>query len=242
MTTPASATTTPAPAPADGAALAPAAVRLGGELLRLGRYREAESVLRRALGTRDPRDRSTLLRSLLYLGEAARAAGQGDEAVEQYRQLLDHAQSLGRWDYVALAHAGMGLCLLERGELDEAEDQWAYARAAMGIRHDWFEDRELLEVFIARVQVQSGALELAEDRLARAAATLQGGDPYRWAQVQLERAVVRSQRDEIGARSLLEEVLGETASVESPPLRDRIGALQQLLGGPAVPMPEPLPS
>ena len=220
----------PAPSPEPNpAALGPAAVRLGAELLRLGRYSEADTVLQRVLACRDPRDRGTLLRSLLYLAEGARASGKRHHAVEHYSELLAYAERFGRWDHVALAHAGLGLCLLEERRLDEAQDEWAYARAAMGSHLEWFDHREILEIFIARLQVLSGALELAEERLALAAAALDGVDRARWAEVELERVLVLAEMDPRAARALLEKLASSVAEADSPPLRARIEAVERIV-------------
>ncbi|HUH14153.1 MAG TPA: AAA family ATPase, partial [Longimicrobiales bacterium] len=165
-----------------------ACVNLGQMLLRSGRLEEAERVLERARTIHERRDRAGLLHSLFNLAERARRAGEHRLALERYGELGTVARELEYWTSEAVAHAGLGLCLLDAGRPDAAEAAAAAAERVVAGRDDWFEDRELLELLLARLDGRAGRLEAAERRLHQAAETLRASDRFAWGVVELERA------------------------------------------------------
>jgi tetratricopeptide (TPR) repeat protein len=207
---------------------------LGTVLLRLGRYAEAEDVLLRARQIHERRDRSMLMQSVLNLAERARRSGDLELAVERYVQLLEYARGFEYWTSEAIAQAGLGLCLLELGRVEEARTAAWGALSVLADHEEWFEDREFVEILLARLEVQDGALDEAERRLARASKILSTFDVYPWAVVEIERIRILRERDPETARSLLKEVTAATAGVQSS-LEQDIRDLARELQAAAIP-------
>jgi tetratricopeptide (TPR) repeat protein len=201
---------------------------LGTLLLRLGRFEEAEEVLRRARDIHERRDRATLVHSAFNLAERARRAGEPELALERYRQLLDYALEFEYWTSEAVAHAGIGLSLLALGRADEARKAAWSAASLLAERDEWFEDRELVEILLARLEILDADVELAARRLERAAGVLATFDIYPWAVVELERVRVLQEGHPDEARAILGAVVAATADVESA-LDAEVAALRSLL-------------
>jgi tetratricopeptide (TPR) repeat protein len=212
---------------------------LGTVFLRLGRYAEAENVLLRAKQIHERRDRSMLMQSVLNLAERARRSGDLALAVERYRQLLDHARGFEYWTSEAIAQAGLGLSLLELGRVDEARAASWGALSVLADRDEWFEDREFVDILLARLEVLDGSLDDAAGRLARTAEILSSFDIYPWAVVAMERIRILRDRDPEAARSLLTEVAATTAGVQSSLEKDilDLGAELQAAAAPVGPRP-----
>jgi tetratricopeptide (TPR) repeat protein len=202
---------------------------LGVVMLRFGLYDEAESMLDRARAIHERRDRSSAVESLFGLAERARLAGDADRAIQRYQQLLRYAEELKHWNSEAVAWAGIGLCRLERGELDAAAQASAAVSAALAGRDQWFEDRDLIELFLARLDAAQHRVSDALDRLQRTAETLRSRDIYLWARVELERGRLLWQTDPVQAAAVLERVAAETAGIQSPPIQTETSKLRALL-------------
>jgi tetratricopeptide (TPR) repeat protein len=188
---------------------------LGTVLLRLGRYAEAENVLQRARQIHERRDRSMLMQSVLNLAERARRSGDLELAADRYRQLLEYSRGFEYWTSEAIAQAGLGLCLLELGRVEEARTAGWGALSVLADHEEWFEDREFVEILLARLEVLDGSADDAVGRLARAAGILSSFDVYPWAVVEMERIRILRDRDPDTARSILDEVSATTAAVQS---------------------------
>lgn len=206
--------------------IAAACANLGAVSLRLGDWEHAGTVLRRARTINERRDRGTLVHTLLSLAEQARAIGDPATAVEIFQQLVECARELEHWSAEAVAHAGLGRCLLETGRLEEARECAWRAIAVVADREEWFEDRDVLETFLARLEVLDGRGADAARRLARAAEALRTVDVFLWAMVELERSELVRGEDPDGAAAILSGVISGTAKVQSPVLQTRIDALR----------------
>jgi tetratricopeptide (TPR) repeat protein len=209
---------------------------LGTLLLRLGRYPEAEEILQRARRIHERRDRATLLQSVLNLAERARRAGDPAGAVDRYQELLSHAREFDYWTSEAIALAGLGLSFLDLGRVEEAREAARGAVAVVADREDWFEDREFLEILLARLQFRDGLTGEAERRLERAAEVLSSFDVYPWAVVELERVRMLLERDPDASRTLLESVASAMTGVQSS-LERELRELEEILTRNSFPAP-----
>lgn len=206
---------------------------LGTLFLRLGELGRAEETLQRAYALNQRRDRSHLVHSMLNLAERARLAGDIPLALERYEGLVQHARDLDYWDSEAVGHAGAGLCHLAADRLEEARSCSWQALAVVADREEWFEDRDILETFLARLEHAEGDRDAAVSRLDRTALLLRDRDSYLWARTRLERITISGATDPLGPDDL-EEVRSVVAGIESPPLQAQF---QNVLQSPAVDRP-----
>lgn len=192
-----------------------ACVNLGQMLLRAGEHEEAESVLLRARKIHRRRDRAGLVHSLFNLAERARRDGETERAAERYRELLEHAREMEYWTSEAVAHAGIGLALLEMGRVGEAREHAGRAVDVIGGREEWFEDREFVVLLLARLDAADGRPGEGARRLGDIAGRLRGADLFPWGMVELERARLLARVDPAVARAAADDVAGEIAGTGS---------------------------
>lgn len=216
--------------------VAVACSNLGCLMLRLGRYQEADQYSLRSDRIHERRDRSSRVQSLLNLAERARLTGDFQRGIECYQKLIEHAQELEYWTSEAVAHAGLGLTLLAAGRVEEARAQAPRVMACVADRERWFEDRDLVELFLARLEVIDGHAEEALKRLQETADALRSHDIYLWARIELERASILRTRDPEAASNILSEVIPATGGLQSPPLQRQIQALSDALRVAPVPL------
>ncbi|MBA2244092.1 MAG: tetratricopeptide repeat protein, partial [Gemmatimonadetes bacterium] len=202
---------------------------LGVVMLRLGEIEEARQMLERARLIHERRDRSTLVQSLLNLAELSRLTGELPTAVERYQQLLERAREFEYWSSEAVAQAGLGLSYLGAGRVDEARECAWRAVAVVADREQWFEDRNIMETLLARLEALDGQSDAASQRLVRVAEALQADDVYLWAMVQIERARLVREADPGSASAIVFTVLEGTARMQSPLLHDQIAVLRESL-------------
>jgi predicted ATPase/Tfp pilus assembly protein PilF len=208
--------------------IAAACDNLGALFLRRGAFEEAEQLLERARLLHERRDRQRVVHSLDNLAEGARLRHDYPRAIERFQQLLERARELEYWTFEAVAHAGIGLCLLDMGHLEEARESLARASAVVDGREEWFQDRDVLEILQARIEASDGWEQAAEQRLQRASEALVAADTYLWARVELERARILRELNPAGAQALLERVYASCSGMESPPLEEQIASVRQL--------------
>jgi tetratricopeptide (TPR) repeat protein len=189
---------------------------LGGLLRRMGRHPEAEEALQRAYSIHMYRDRGTMVHSLFNLAENARASGALPLAIERFREMSERAAEFEYWTSEAVAHAGLGLCLLAAGRAADAAEHAGRVAAVLGERDEWFEDRELVELFLARMDAAQGRMDAALARLERARAVLAGFDVYAWSQVELERARLLADSEAAAAAAIVEALDAATAGFRDP--------------------------
>lgn len=209
--------------------IAVAACNLGCTMLRIGRLEEAEEHLLRADHLHERRDRLSRVHSLLSLAERARLTGDLPLAMERYARMLELAQELEYWNSEAIAHAGLGLCFLQTDRLDEARGCAWRALAVIADRDDWFEDRDVVELFLARLEASEGRPGKGAQRLAEVARSLEQIDVFLWARMELERAYLLRESDVESARSILERVEDAARDIQSPPLQAQVAELREAL-------------
>ncbi len=209
--------------------IATACDNLGRLILLQGRHTEAESYLLRADVIHERRERAARLYSLINLGENARLANDLELAIERYTQLVELTREIEHWDSEAVAHAGLGLSLLAARRTQEAQEQAWAAMASVADRDRWFPNRDMVELFLARLEAQEGKKEAALERLQETAMALQAQDVYLWAQIELEQASILRDMDEQAARDIIHGVLAAVGGVQCSPLELKIEELVRSL-------------
>ncbi|MCE2557673.1 MAG: tetratricopeptide repeat protein [Acidobacteria bacterium] len=129
-------------------------LNLGIALLELGRFKEADGALRRALAI-NPRD----LDANQNLAESMRKQGRYDEAAEQFRRVL---QIDGNY---ALAWAGLGQTQYDSGRYEQAIDA---VNRALSLNPD-SPQIATFHFLLGRASREAGRLRTAEQSLLRAA-------------------------------------------------------------------------
>ena len=125
--------------------------------------------------------------------------------------------------------AGLGLCAIEQDNMTAARMHAMCAQAAVADRTEWFEDRDVVETLLARLEVKDGMPSRAADRLARAAAALASRDVYLWARLELERSHVLRLLDQDGAMDIIRGIESATTQMQSPPLHRDISRQRELV-------------
>jgi tetratricopeptide (TPR) repeat protein len=194
--------------------IASACNNLGYMLLKLGRYAEAEEYLLRADQLLERRFRPGRAHSLVNLGERARLTGDYPLAIERYTQLITLTREFEYWDSEAVAHAGLGLSLLAAGRIEEAREQAYRACSSVADRDRWFDNRDMVELFLARLEVIDAEREAALERLQYTSEVLRAHDVFLWARTELERVRVLQPLDPVGAREILSCVAATTAEMQ----------------------------
>jgi tetratricopeptide (TPR) repeat protein len=208
----------------------------GAQLLILGEYDRAEQVLQRARVFHERRDRAMLVQSLLNLAKRAHWAGDLPVALDRYREMLERAREFEYWNAEAVAIAGVGLCHLDRGDLARALDAAREAGSVVADRDDWFEDREFLEMLLARLEARQGLAAEAAHRLGRAASVLREADLFAWAQVECARVRVLRDAHPDRARDVLRELRSATRGLEFG-LQTELVELERSIDAPLVASP-----
>jgi tetratricopeptide (TPR) repeat protein len=207
--------------------IAAACNNLGMVMLRLGVYTDAERMLERARSIHERRDRASVVESQFGLAERARLEGEHGLAIERFRQLLGYAREFQFWRSEAVAHAGIGLSLIQQGRVDEARDEAEALTRVLDSHDQWFEDRDLVELFRARLDAATGAVADAVRRLEQAAAALETRDVFLWARIELESIDLMRSKDPVRAAAALDRVARDASGLQSPVLEARLAALRR---------------
>jgi tetratricopeptide (TPR) repeat protein len=202
-----------------------AELNLGVLAIRIGDYDAAAVSLGEALRLCAEAQSSELQLIAIYnLADMARELEQFGRAGATYELAMELADRIGQSDIEVGALAGMGICRLAEGRIDEAVRVHELVQSRMAVQPHWFQGRELVEGLAIRLALREGrdeaaqlfksAVELAETRDVYGAILLTAdfGQILREvAPEAVEEAVAR-----YGGRA---EVLG------NPRLRDQFGVL-----------------
>ena len=209
--------------------IAAACHNLGMVMLRVGVFADAERMLERARTIHERRDRASIVQSLFGLAECARLQDDPGTAAERFEYLLEHAVQLQLWQSEAVARGGLGLCFLARDRREEAEEQAAALRTLLAASATWFEDRDIPELFLARLDAAAGDALGADVRLERIASAVRSRDVYLWARTIIERAELAMPFDQAEATAIIVSAGDAIARIQSPPLHTRLAALRSAL-------------
>lgn len=207
-----------------GDPFAAAAVRnnFGALLTRMGEWDRAEATLRQAIRMWERIDAAPrLMHPLQNLAELAQMRRDYDAALERWEELLRRAHELGYWTAEVIAHCGIGMVRLERGELEAARASEVAAQASLVDQENWTESREAFQLLSARLAAAAGEVQGAAGLLEAAESALESRDRYVWALFRLNRAEILGGHDTDTAASLAEDALAAFESLGAEPLRRR---------------------
>jgi tetratricopeptide (TPR) repeat protein len=213
----------------DPRSVASACINLSALMLRLGRYADAEERARHALDTLERRGGEGVTQSLFNLAECARLTGDLATATSRYRKLVEVAAAGDSWECEAVGRAGIGLCALASRNLDDARAEAERVLDSVREHEGWFEDRDLVELFLARIAEADGDSRSAIERLAAFSEPLRTLDTFLSARIEVQLLRLRlANGEEIVPE--LEALAERVAGIQSPPLREAVAALRADLG------------
>lgn len=156
-----------------------AALNLGVLSQKCGDYDRARELLAEALGVFATVKHSEFQLAALYnMAHVERELSAWDAAAELYEATSPLAQRIGQSDIEIGALAGIGICYLELGRLDKAQEAVDELKLRMGRRPDWFQNRELVEALFVRMAAHQGMGEEALSRFSEAVSLAESSDPY----------------------------------------------------------------
>jgi tetratricopeptide (TPR) repeat protein len=156
-----------------------AALNLGVLSQKCGDYDRARELLAEALGIFAAVKHSEFQLAALYnMAHVERELRLWESAAELYEATSPLAQRIGQSDIEIGAFAGIGICFLELGRLDKAQEAVVELAARMERRPHWFQNRELVEALFVRMAVRQGRREDALKRFSDAVTLAESSDPY----------------------------------------------------------------
>src|SRR5881396_1758003 len=149
---------------------------LGRALLDAGELAQAKSLLRNALGlARTHHERISEARSLIALAIVEHLAGDPIACVSNFTGAIAIWQQLGDGVGEAYTHLHLGMHLLRRGKVDEAEREIQTARQLLH-EHGTVEDSPFLLRSLAEIYLARGDLAQAAEYAERAVTTLEAAE------------------------------------------------------------------
>jgi len=156
-----------------------AALNLGVLSQKCGDYDRARELLAEALGIFAAVKHSEFQLAALYnMAHVERELRLWESAAELYEATSPLAQRIGQSDIEIGAFAGVGICFLELGRLDKAQEAVVELTARMERRPHWFQNRELVEALFVRMAARQGKREEALKRFSEAVTLSESSDPY----------------------------------------------------------------
>jgi tetratricopeptide (TPR) repeat protein len=211
-----------------GDPFAAAAVRnnAGALLMRTGDWDRAEATLHQAIGIWERIDAAPrLLHPLQNLAELAHMRGDHDTALTRWHEVLERARSVGYWSAEVIAHCGIGMIRLERGDIDGARAAEGEALSTLPEQESWTESREAFQLLAARLAAAAGETSGAAELLHNAETALESRDRYVWATFRLARAEILADTDRDTALALAREAAETFERFGARPMLERARAL-----------------
>jgi tetratricopeptide (TPR) repeat protein len=156
-----------------------AALNLGVLSQKCGDYDRARELLAEALGIFAAVKHSEFQLAALYnMAHVERELRMWDAAAELYEATSPLAQRIGQSDIEIGAFAGIGICFLELGRVDKAQEAVDELKLRMGRWTHWFQNRELVEALFIRMAARQGKQDEALRRFSEAVNLAESSDPY----------------------------------------------------------------
>jgi tetratricopeptide (TPR) repeat protein len=156
-----------------------AALNLGVLSQKCGDYDRARELLAEALGVFAALKHSEFQLAALYnMAHVERELRMWDAAAELYEATSPLAQRIGQSDIEIGAFAGIGICSLELGRMEKAQEAVDELKLRMGRRPHWFQNRELVEALFIRMAARQGRTDEALRRFFEAVTLAESSDPY----------------------------------------------------------------
>jgi tetratricopeptide (TPR) repeat protein len=202
-----------------------ASLNLGVLESRVGNHRESAASLNEALRLSAEAQHTELQLITTYnLGHLARDLGDFKRGGETYELAMELADRIGQSEIQAGAIAGMALCQLELGQVDDAIRLYERLRPLMLPLSDWFQGRELVEALPIHLALRNGE-ERTEELFTAALALADARDIYgaAWLTAEFGEILRRSAPDVL--ESALRRYGSRPEVLDNPRIRERFGVL-----------------
>jgi tetratricopeptide (TPR) repeat protein len=156
-----------------------AALNLGVLCQKCGEYDRARELFGEALALFAAVKHSEYqLAALFNMAHVERELALWESASELYDATISLARRIGKSDVEIGAMSGAGLCYLELGRIQTAEQSGAAVAARVEGQPHWFQGREIAEALLIRLDVVAGRLDEAVRRFDRSVAIAESTDLY----------------------------------------------------------------
>jgi diguanylate cyclase (GGDEF)-like protein len=163
--------------------------------------------------------------ALFNMAHGEREQGHWESALELYSTTSSLAERIGHGDMEIGSLAGIGLCYLGLGRLDEAREIAAEIKSRLDRRPEWFQGREVAEALTIRTELLGGHPDSAFDRFERTLLAADLGDAYPAVWLTLNCAADLSRVDSMRARIAVERYAPAAEKLGYPEVTRRFNAL-----------------
>lgn len=156
-----------------------AAMNLGAQILKTGDYARARELFAESMTSFSGlRNSAFQIIALFNMAHCEREQGLWDSAAELYLTTSSLAERIGHGDLEIGSRAGAGLCYLETGQLNIAHEAADEVRTRLDRRPEWFQNREVAESLLIRIDALENRTEAALRRFENALQSSESGDFY----------------------------------------------------------------
>ena len=163
--------------------------------------------------------------ALFNMAHCEHEDGHYQSAAELYATTWSLAERVGHGDMEVGSRAGYGLCLLELGELERAREAEGEVRRRLERRPEWFQNREMAETLLVRLDALDGRVEMAFRRFELVLDRAELGDHYPAIWLTLACLPCLLETDPQRARRSLERNAEKVAQLASPEVSRRFADL-----------------
>jgi predicted ATPase len=204
-----------------------AALNLGVLAIRTADFSEAPMWLSEALRLSAEAQNSEIQLIATYnLASLARDTGELVRARNTYELAKELAERIGQTEILAGSLAGVALCELDLGRIDEARTIHRILDSQLASLTEWFQGRELVEALTVRLALLDGRDEAAQ-LFTRAVRLADTRDAYGAVLLTAEFGeVLREAASEV-VRYAVERYTSHPVVAENPRVRDRFGVLMR---------------
>jgi diguanylate cyclase (GGDEF)-like protein len=203
-----------------------AALNIGTLLQKQGDFPKASEMLAEALNLCSGVRNSGLQVVVLFnIAHCEREQGLWESALSSYATCSSLAERIGHGDIEIGARAGAGLCYLGLGQIDEAQQAAAEVQSRLNRRHEWFQNREVSELLLVRVEAETGRVDSAFHLLESAIERTDSGDVYAIVWLILNSGPALVELDPNRLRPIVERNLPKAAKLGYPDLQERLNQL-----------------
>jgi tetratricopeptide (TPR) repeat protein len=203
-----------------------AALNLGIIIQKAGDYARAREMFAESMTSfAHVKNSAFQVIALFNMAHCEREQGMWESAAELYSTTSSLAERIGHGDLEVGSLAGSGLCFLELGDEARAREAEAEVRHRLERRPEWFQNREIAEALIVRVEVLDGKTDSAFSRFEWALDLAESGDQYAAVWLTLTCGAALLQMDSGRARKAIERYGAKVQELGSLEIARRYDAL-----------------
>ena len=208
-----------------------AALNLGTLIQKEGEFGTAREMFAESLTSFSAVRNSALqLTALFNMAHCEREQGLWESAASIYATTVALAERIGHGDIEIGASAGVGLCNLELGRADAAINAASGVRERVDRRLEWYQNREIAEALVVRVEALGGRVDQAFRRFEAALDLADPGDLYSSFWLILNCGPTLAQMDPNRLRPVLDRYSSKVGTVGYSDMVERFSNLARQVG------------